>query len=609
MDIPKINPSCEIIIEASKNAGNYPGVYKMLNSADKIIYIGKAKNLRNRLASYSRTENMPNRLKMLVSSIAKIDFIITKTEIEALILESNLIKENRPFFNILLKDDKSYPYIVINNEDSNYPMICKHRSTHSKGKNFYGPYPIVSACDETLKIIQKTFLIRNCTDNFFNARKRPCLQYFIKRCSAPCMKKISPEEYRKNVDLAKNLLNGKDDVARNALVQEMRQAATDLNFEHAALIRDRISALSQIQSKQYAQVDNITSIDVIAIARGNINSVASISFFRYGRNIGTETFVIQNSFENDSHSLILESFIMQVYTSLEKPSTIITSHKIENKNELSQVVNLKIIDNPSGLQKKMVESCLENAQIRFSKETINEYKNEITDLRKLTNAPKINRIETYDNSHIMGSNACGAMIVFENGALRPNMHRKFNISKEIANKGDDIAMMKFILSKRFKSSTILERPDIIIIDGGHTQLSAAIETVNDKNIRIISITKQNNRKVGDEKIILEDGREIFLNQSTTPTKENNLLNFLIMLRNEAHRVAITFHRKKRQDEIHNSELDAIPTIGKKRKKALLEHFGAITTIKNSSIDDIIAVRGIDRKSAMTIFDFFNKRQK
>ncbi len=588
----------EIIKNIANIAGDFPGIYKMIDKNSVVMYVGKAKSLKKRLISYTRITNMNNRLKIMVTRIDKIEFIKTTTEIEALILESNLIKELKPFFNILLKDDKSYPYIVID-EQNNFPRIFKYRTNTVKGKNFYGPYPLVSSIDETIKVIQKTFLLRTCTDNYFNNRNRPCLQYFVKRCSAPCMNRISIDDYKQNVSLAKNLLNGEDEIARKMLINEMRDFAAKLEFEKAANIRDRLTAISTIQSKQYASIKSNISTDIVTIVDGYAQSIIGITFFRCGKNVGFETVVMLNSI----HSTTLESFLTEFYKKVHVPKCIVLSKKIENKEVISKFLGTKIIDKPNNDYKKIIENSIINSKIKLNREISNEYFKEIEQLEKLVSSEKINRIEVYDNSHTMGVNACGAMIVFENGALRPNLYRKFNIDKITANHGDDISMMKFVLNKRFQSKSIPEYPDLIIIDGGYTQLKTALKVNYSEKIKIIAITKQNNRKIGNEKIITEDGNEIFLE------KNGELLNFLIMLRNEAHKTAITFHRKKQSKSMHKSELDQIPTIGASRRKKLLEYFGTIQAIKKASIDDIIAVRGIDRRSAQIVFDFFKKRQQ
>jgi excinuclease ABC subunit C len=603
-----LEKSVDIIKKAAIEAGDTPGVYQMMDACENVMYVGKAKNLRKRLMSYTRIAQMPNRLKMMVSRIYRINFIKTKNATEALILESNLIKKLKPFFNVLFKDDKSYPYIVID-ESSEFPRIYKSRAYKSKSKNFYGPYPLVNALDETLKVIQKSFLIRVCNDNYFNHRKRPCLQYFTKRCSAPCMNKISKEEYTKNIELAKKLLKGNDDTARKILVQEMREASQNLDFEKAANIRDRIAAISEIQSKQYAEINNNLPIDVVVCVHGSEYSVISVTFFRCGKNVGVETFIIKNSLQEN----ILEEFIIQFYKDVNAPALIVTNEKLPNRSDVAEFIGSKIVKN-NNEYKKIIESALENAKSKLDKTNSNEYQKELEQLSKLLGIEKINRIEAYDNSHIMGNSACGAMVVFESCRLCPNLYRRFNIDKKTANKGDDIAMMKFVLKQRLQSEKIPEVPDIMLIDGGRPQLEAAREIVP-SSIKIIAIAKQNNRKIGDEKIILPNGREIHkarseineLERTDVSSNADELQNFLIMLRNEVHKIAITFHRKKQIKSMYKSELDQIPTIGPVKKKKLLEHFGSISSIKNASIEDIIAVQGIDKKSAIIISEFFKKR--
>ena len=608
--IKKTSINIDAIREAANNSGGRPGIYKMINRDGKVIYIGKAKHLKNRLISYTRTDAMPNRLRMMVSNVASVEITITKTEIEALLLENNLIKELKPFYNILLKDDKTFPYIVIDYSHQ-FPRVYKYRTLKSRGDNFFGPYPAISSLEEVLKTIQKAFLLRNCTDNCFAKVDRPCLQYFIKRCSAPCVGKICQKEYRQNVELAKKLLTGKDEIVRKALIDEMRNASDALDFEKAAILRDRIKAVSEIQSKQYVQIDRTESMDFIAIAKGSENSVVFMQFFRGGKNVGTEYFIVQNSFENDTHEKLLESFINQFYARIHLPSIIVLSHDISDKSGLEEALKQqfgmrpKIMFGNTGLYKKIIETALNNAQMKLNKENIEEYNKQLQELAAILKIEKISRIECYDNSHISGTSACGSMIVFEDGKLKKNKYRTFNIDKETANRGDDISMMKFVLNKRFKSKNIPEVPDLIVIDGGQTQLSAALEVLQNldlhEKIKVISIVKQNNRKIGDEKILLENGQEI--------NADKELLSFLILLRNEAHKEAITFHRKKRQKTLSKSALDDIPSIGVVRKRKLLEHFGSIDFIKNASVEDLKTIDGIDSKTAEIVFEFFNRRDK
>lgn len=607
--LEKLSEIIKTIKSAANDAGMNPGVYKMINSKGTIIYVGKAKHLKNRLISYSRFEQLPNRTKMMVSNIHKIEFIVVNSELEALLLESNLIKQFKPFYNVLLKDDKTFPYIVLDmNHD--FPRVFKYRTLKPKGKNFFGPYPSIASLDETIKIIQKAFLLRNCTDNYFSQRQRPCLQYFIKRCSAPCVNKISKESYAENVSLAKDLLLGKDETARKQLINQMNEAAEKLDFENAASLRDRIKAVSEIQSKQYIQIDDLNSKDFLAIAKDLDNVVIAITFFRAGRNVGTETFILNNSAEMDDIDII-ESFILQFYKDTTPPSEVITDCELKNKVTLSEFfklneANVRFSIAKQGVYKRILDSCLTNAKMRLKRENHNQYTSQIDELKKILNLSKIDRIETYDNSHLQGTNACGIMVVFENGALQKNKSRKFNIDSKTANGGDDFEMMKFSLEKRFKSKHIPEIPDLLIIDGGKSQVTAAMEIRDKFNLRdkvtIIGIAKQNDRKIGDEKLVFEDGTEKLLG------RDSSLLSFLIMLRNEAHRTAITFHRKKRQKTLIKSALDDVPFIGKTRKKLLLEYFGSLDFIKNASIDALKMVKGIDRKTAESIYNYFREKK-
>ena len=583
----------------------------MINSEGKVIYVGKAKYLKNRLISYTHFDQLANRTKMMISNISSIEFIIVNSEIESLLLENNLIKQFRPFYNVLLKDDKTFPYIVIDNSHD-FPRIFKYRTLKPKGKNFFGPYPAISALDETAKVIQKAFLLRSCTDTVFARRERPCLQYFIKRCSAPCVNKISKEEYAKNVKLAKDLLMGKDEVARKMLTTQMNDAAENMDFEQAAIIRDRIKAMTEIQSKQYIQINELTSIDFIALAKGPDSAAFAVTFFRAGKNVGTETFLLENVVEFEN-SEIIELFILQLYKTVSPPSVIVTNYELNNSDEISEFIKLsydstvKIIYGHQGIYKRIIDSAEINAKIKLKREKTNQYESQIHELCELVRIEKISRIETYDNSHIQGTNACGVMVVFENGSIQKNKARKFNIDEKTAHGGDDIQMMKFSLEKRFKSKRIPEIPDLVIIDGGKTQVSVALTVISElglsEKIKVIGVAKQNDRKVGDEKIIFENGDEKILG------RDSELLSFLITMRNEAHKTAITFHRKKRQSGLAKSVLDEVPSIGSVRKKLLLEHFGAAELIKKASIDDLKMVKGIDSKTAESVFEFFNREKK
>ena len=598
----------ELIKSVANEAGMAPGVYKMFNEAGKIIYIGKAKHLKNRLNSYARFGQLSNRTKMMVSNIDSIEYILVNSDIEALLLENNLIKKFKPFYNVLLKDDKTFPYIVIDDKHE-FPRIFKYRTLQPKEKFFFGPYPAISALNETIKVIQKTFLLRSCTDTFFSNRERPCLQYFIKRCSAPCVQKISKEQYAENVQFAKDLLNGKDEVARKNLINQMNKAAKEMNFELAAVIRDRIKAITEIQSRQYIQIDNLSSIDFIAIATQGDCSSFAVTFFRAGKNVGTETFIMEHTIEA-SPSEMGENFITQFYKTVAPPSNIVTNFELTNISDIKEYINLvashnvNIIVGQNSIYKKILSATETNAKMRLKKEHFNQYEPQLEGLSKLIGIEKINRIETYDNSHIQGTNACGVMVVFENGAIQKNKSRKFNIDDTTAHGGDDIQMMQFSLEKRFKSKKIPEIPELIIIDGGKTQVHIAQNVLADLGlsgrIKIIGIAKQNDRKIGDEKIVLGNGDEIILGH------DNELLSFLITLRNEAHRTAITFHRKKRSQNMTKSILDQIDFVGSARKKLLLEHFGSAELIKKASIEDLKMVKGIDSKTATSVFEFFNR---
>lgn len=423
------------------------------------------------------------------------------------------------------------------------------------------------------------------------------------------MQKISKEQYAKNVQFAKDLLNGKDEVARKNLTNQMNEAAKKMNFEQAAIIRDRIKAITEIQSRQYIQIDNVASIDFIAIATNAECSAFAVTFFRAGKNVGTETFIMEHTIEA-SPGEMGECFITQFYKTVTPPSNIVTNFELINIDDIKEYIkiitsqNVNIIFGHNNIYKKILSIAETNAQIRLKKEHFNQYESQLANLCKLIGIKKINRIETYDNSHIQGTNACGVMVVFENGTIQKNKARKFNIDETTAQGGDDIQMMQFSLKKRFKSKRIPEIPELIVIDGGKTQVHIAQKVLAElglsENVKIIGIAKQNDRKIGDEKIVLENGEEIILGH------KNELLSFLITLRNEAHKTAITFHRKKRSQSMTKSTLDQIEFVGSARKKLLLEHFGSAELIKKASIEDLKMVKGIDSKTAISVFEFFNR---
>ncbi|MDR1333091.1 MAG: excinuclease ABC subunit UvrC [Holosporales bacterium] len=655
-----------IIRNAAKQAGSVPGVYKMIGSRGSAIYIGKAKNLRNRLLSYTNLSALSNRIKMMISDVQDVEVVVVNSEVEAFLLESNLIKEMSPFYNILLKDDKTFPYIVIDSTHE-FPRLFKYRTLRPKSSDFFGPYPSVSALDDTIKLIQKMFLIRNCSDSQFASRKRPCLQYYIKRCSAPCVHKISSAEYARGVAMARLLLCGKESSVRSELTSQMRNAAELKNFEYAAVLRDKIRSLSDIQAKQYIQIDDLRSIDFIALQTNrNGAAVAGITFLRAGRNVGFEAFTLENANDNSEQNIIA-SFITQFYRGVNVPECIVTDCDLSKNQLLTEFfammgVNPKLTVAKQGVYRRIMDSCKLNANMRLRKNDGNQIAAALPELSRLLGrqnrlriskppeselllgdterrsgvyievhehsstgstqqetdygglvdgANEIHRVEVYDNSHTQGTNACGVMIVFEGGAIQKSKLRKFNIPDNIASGGDDIAMMKFVLHKRFASSRIPEVPDLIVVDGGITQLTAVKKIVEEfgltERVSVIGIAKQNNRKIGDEKIVFGNGLELSSKSDmgeNTPCADNTLLlSSIIMLRNEAHRAAIGFHRKKRSVAMSRSIMDSIPSVGKFRKRLLLEHFGSFENIRKASLEDIKMVKGISSKIAEAVFRF------
>ncbi|MDR2666741.1 MAG: excinuclease ABC subunit UvrC [Holosporales bacterium] len=605
----KASDIMKLIMQVAQNAGMNPGIYKMLNCDGKVVYVGKAKHLKKRLLSYTKPEKLHNRTRVMISNIATIEYIVVNSETEALLLENNLIKQLKPTFNILLKDDKTFPCIVIDTKH-NFPRLFKCRTSKTNNLNFFGPYPNTSALEETIKIIQKSFFLRTCSDTYFSTRTRPCLQYFIKKCSAPCVNKISKEVYGENVNLAFKFLAGEDKAIRQMLLNQMDEAAKSENFEKAAIIRDRISALSTIQSKQYIQIKGENNINFVAFAEDNDAVAVAITFFKIGQNVGTETYLLEKTFEHGNIQRIFELFICQFYKNVVLPSVIVTNCNVTNSEQIEDFLNItygskpKICHGNRGIYKKIIATCELNAKTRLTQAKSSNFESQIAKLCKLVGLSNINRIECYDNSHIHGENACTSMVVFENGKMQRGKTVKFNIDRKIAAGGNDITMLRYSIEKRLKSKNIPSRPDLMVIDGGMAQLAATMDVISkfdlSNKIKAVAIAKQNNRKIGYEKIILENGDE------KTFSCNDELLLFLIMLRNEAHKVAISFHRKKRRNALSKSTLDNIKFIGHVRKMLLLQHFGSIENIKNASIEDLKMVKSINDGAAESIFKFFNR---
>ncbi len=592
---------------------NNPGVYKMISSNGEILYIGKAKNIPNRLKSYVTDSNLPIRTERMLSLTHNLETTTTSNESEALLLEANLIKKHKPRFNILLRDDKSFPYIYVGEKDK-WPQLTKLRGKKSKSGYYFGPFASVGSANWTIKILQKIFLLRVCDDTVFKNRERPCILYQIKRCSAPCVGHINEKDYRASVADAIDFISGKSRRIQKNLSREMEKASKDLDYEKAAIARDRIKALTQIQTSQKINQTNLTEADVISIYKETGKTCVQVFFFRAKQNWGNQAFYPKHD-PDDNLGDILSSFITQFYENKSIPRLIITNCEIKDKKLIektfSQKDNKDIIIklaknkneiNISNLAEKNARQALKQKLIQS--DTNNNLIDELASKFNLNNS--IELIEVYDNSHTQGTDSVGSLICFGNEGFVKKRYRKFNIKDEKI-KNDDYGMMKEVLFRRFskaikEKSGSLTLPDLIIIDGGKGQYSVSREVLNELGLHdlpILAVAKGKKRNAGEEKIY-HKGKEYVL------SRNNPLLFFIQRLRDEAHRFAISTHRAKRKKNLSRSLLDQIQGIGKQRKRALLNHFGSARSVESASLDDLRSVEGIEDSIAKKIYNYFHE---
>ncbi len=595
---------------------NQPGIYQYFNSKDEILYIGKAKNLKKRISSYTNTSSLSNRIQRMIYQISNIETITTKTEAEAFLLESNLIKKNKPKFNIVLRDDKSLPYILITSKHK-WPQILKHRGKQKEIGTYFGPYPSAGAVDETISSIQKAFLIRSCSDSFFKARTRACLLHQIKKCSAPCVKKIDKKNYKILSDETILFLKGKNKKIQTILKKKMNEFSSKQLYEKAANVRDRVNALNQIQEKQSINIYSIGDADIISIKKKRNKTCIQVFYFRGGQNLGGRYYFPRHE-KNEKERNILQSFLGQYYSDKIITKNILINKNIPEKNLLTKALNKKAgykinIQTPIKGQKKII---LKNAEKNAEKEIDKKYNEENINLNflkkiksyfKLIKNPKT--IEIYDISHTSGEFAVGAMVSFNKSGFIKNNYRKFNISgkfkrKEIISKQDDYSSIHEVLNRRLKkSSTTIPLPDLMIIDGGKGHLNTAFSILKDLNlenkIELISIAKGENRNEGNETFYIKKNQRIKfkINDKT--------LFFLQRLRDEAHRFAITSH-KTRRSKINKSILDEIEGIGPNKKRDLLKYFGSSEQIRLAKLNEIEKVKGINKNIAKKIYNFFHE---
>ncbi len=587
------------------------GVYRMIDANDNVLYVGKAKSLKNRVMNYVNATALSTRLQRMISLTAKMEIITTRSEAEALLLEANLIKKYSPRYNILLKDDKSFPYIAFSG-DHDFPRISKHRGAKSDKGKYFGPFVSAGAVDETITTLQKAFLLRNCSDNIFKNRSRPCLQYQIKRCSAPCVNYISKDDYADLVRQAQDFLSGKSRQIQDELLKDMQAASAAMDYEKAGIIRDRIKSLTQVQQQNKFSNEAIGDADIVAVFRLNDDCCVQIFSFRGGSNYGSKNYFPSNIKEH-SNAEILSNFIAQFYQSQPLPKNILVSEKLDDAELLEEAFQLNadykvnIIYPQRGEKKELIEEALRNARealLRHISANLSQKSalQGVKDLFSLEEIPK--RIEVYDNSHISGTNQVGAMIVAGEEGFIKNQYRKFDIKNTSISAGDDYAMLREVLTRRFKrlQEEGSNKPDLVLIDGGAGQLSVATQVFEELGIDDIvyaGIAKGEDRNAGREHFFIP-GKKAFQLPVGDP-----VLHYLQRLRDEAHRFAIGAHRNKRSKSMQVSELDAIAGIGAARKKALLHHFGSARAVAAASIEEIGQVEGISKEKAKIIHAHFH----
>ncbi len=595
-----------------------PGVYRMFGPGGDVLYIGKAKDLKKRVSAYAKPERQSARIQQMIRQTASMEFVTTHTEAEALLLEANLIKELTPRYNILLRDDKSFPHILLTAEHA-FPRILKHRGTRRDKGEYFGPFASAGAVNDTLNTLQRTFLLRTCSDSTFNSRTRPCLLYQIKRCSAPCVGKVDEDEYGVLTEQARAFLRGKSRRIQQELAARMQTASDAQEYEEAAQYRDRIRALTHVQAHQVINPSTLNDADAIAAFQEGGLTCVQVFFFRGGRNFGNRAY-FPNHAKEDSLAAVLEAFIGQFYASKPPPGQVLLSHRLSAQSLIAEALSLRAgrqvrVSCPQqGDKRVLIEHAQTNAQEALARRV-----GENTSRRRLlaSLASTLNlestpeRIEVYDNSHISGKQAVGAMIVAGPEGPVKSAYRKFNIRGGATfAPGDDYAMMREVLTRRF-TRALKEDPDrrgrdwpgLILVDGGKGQLAVAREVLADlgiEDIAVGAIAKGEQRNAGRERIFMPGADALTLDP------RDPVLYYLQRLRDEAHRFAIGAHRQKRAQGLPRSLLDEIPGIGAKRKRALLHHFGSARAVEQAGKVDLEAVEGVSRAIAGRIYGWFHK---
>jgi excinuclease ABC subunit C len=653
-NLPDLEPAVEIdlttgsgplaagraaVARYAKLAPNSPGVYRMTDAQGEVLYVGKAKNIKKRILAYTRPTAYDTRIERMIAATAAVEFVSTATETEALLLEANLIKRLRPRFNVLLRDDKSFPYILIT-ADHWAPQIFKHRGAHSRPGQYYGPFASVGAVNRTITALQRAFLLRSCSDGFFESRTRPCLLFQIKRCSGPCTGEIDYAEYAELVREANAFLSGRSRSVKEELAVEMEKASAALDFERAAIYRDRLAALSAVQAHQGINPHGVEEADVFAVHQEGGFSCVEVFFFRTGQNWGNRAY-FPRADRSVGAGEVLSAFLGQFYDDKPCPRLIVVSHELDERQLLAEALAVKsghkveVLLPHRGEKKNLVNHALANAREALGRKLADtsSQRKLLTALAECFGLPRVpRRIEVYDNSHIQGANAVGAMVVAGADGFRKNQYRKFNMRASDLAPGDDYAMMRETLGRRFKrliaetprpaaeadlaaelpneamadaeGQTESPWPDLVLIDGGRGQLAAAQETLAAlglTDLPLVAIAKGPDRDAGRETFFLP-GRAPFKLKPRDP-----VLYFVERLRDEAHRFAIGSHRARRRRDIREAGLQEIAGIGPNRKRALLAHFGTLKAIERASPADLATVSGISAEIARKIYDFFHQR--
>ncbi|KFG71083.1 excinuclease ABC subunit UvrC [Microvirga sp. BSC39] len=610
---------------------NAPGVYRMLDAKGDVLYVGKAKNLKNRVGSYARGQAHSNRIARMIGETSSMEFVTTATETEALLLEANLIKQLKPRYNVLLRDDKSLPYILLT-ADHEAPQLVKHRGARKRKGDYYGPFASVWAVNRTINALQRAFLLRSCNDSYYENRTRPCLLYQIKRCSGPCTNEIPHDEYAGLVAEARAFLSGKSNAVKQRITEEMQQAAEDLEFERAARCRDRLAALSAIQGVQGINTQSVEEADVFALDEQAGQFCVEVFFFRNWQNWGNRAY-FPKADKSMSREEVLGSFIAQFYDDKPAPRLVLLSHEIGDAELMAAALSTKgetkveIHAPQRGERRQLIDYVLRNAREALGRrlaDTASQQKLLISlgQAFGLSKAPR--RVEVYDNSHIMGTNAVGAMVVAGANGFMKQHYRTFNMKSEDLKPGDDYGMMREMLQRRFARLVKEEPrgpdgtgaangddglpawPDLVLIDGGKGQLEAARQAlaevgVSEDDVALVGIAKGRDR---------DAGRETFFRPGQPPFKmppRDPALYFVQRLRDEAHRFAIGAHRAKRKRELVKNPLDEIPGIGPTRKRALLHHFGTVKAIQRAALEDLMKAPGVNAATARAVYDFFHER--